>query len=102
MIDKGSESAPDMNKILSTRHQTLTKDDYVRVLTNFSYLYHIAVQTGHISDEVLLARGFPVDCDMNHQERHRDAGISQEPYQRAKCLCHKAQIKLRSKRREEA
>ena len=39
---------------------------------------------------------------MNGEERDRDPGISQESYQRAKCLSHKAQIKLRSERLEQA
>lgn len=102
MINKDSESAPDLHTILGTCRCSPTKEEYKRVLTNFAELYHVAVQTGHINDEELLARGFTVDLDMNGEERHRDAGISQEPYQRAKCLSHKAQIKLRSKRLEEA
>lgn len=102
MIDKGSESAPDLTKILNTRRQTLTKEEYERVLANFHDLYHVAVQNGHISDNELLSRGFPVDLDMNGEERHRDAGISQEPYQRAKCLSHQAQIKLRNQGHDEA
>jgi hypothetical protein len=62
----------------------------------------IAATPGNISDEELEARGFPIDLDMNAKQVRREAGITQEPYQRAKCLSHKVQMRLRSERIQEA
>jgi hypothetical protein len=102
MTDKGSESCPDYDVILGTCRRAITKEEYDLVEKHFSTLYDHAIKFGHISDELLDQLGFPVDLDMNDNPVHRDAGISQEPYQRAKCLSHKAQQKLRQERVQEA
>ena len=77
-------------------------DQYDNTIRHFTNLYHMAVATGYIDDKELIARGFPVDLDMNGKEVERTAEISREAYQRAKCLSHEAQIMLRAKQMEEA
>ena len=42
-----------------------------------------------------------MDVDVNGNDVFRNAGISQESYQRAKCLTHSTQVGLRQKRVEE-
>ena len=43
----------------------------------------------------------PLDADVNRSKVFRNAGISQESYQRAKCLTHSTQVLLCKKRVKE-
>ncbi len=65
------------------------------MIDNFLMLYHTRLDQGHISDEVFDRLGFPKDIDVHGNEISRDAGISQESYQRSKSLTHSYQVNLR-------
>ncbi len=56
------------------------------------------LEQGKSSDEVFDSLGFPKDTDVHGNEISRDAGISQESYQRSKNLTHKYQVNLRQAR----
>lgn len=95
LLDEGSKHSPDMLRILKTRRKTLLKEELELVVENFERLYQMITQNGHITDEELTGMGFPSDKDMDEKEVHREADISQEPYQRAKILSHDEQRQRR-------
>jgi hypothetical protein len=63
--------------------------------------YKTMMEQGRIPEEVFDDLGFPPDRDVNGKEVLRHAGITQESYQRSKCLTHKYQVQLRRDRTEE-
>ena len=53
------------------------------------------MEKGHLSDEFLEGLGFSKDTNFEGEEVSRNAGITNECCQRAKCLSHEYQRKLR-------
>ena len=53
---------------------------------------------GYITDAEFLARGFTADIDAYGNEKVRDASISQENQQRAKCLTSVIEVEKRAQR----
>ncbi len=58
-------------------------------------IIHESCEFGHISEDVYDRIGIPRDRDSMGREVMRDATISQESYQRTKCITHEHQIHLR-------
>jgi hypothetical protein len=89
-IDRKSLLFPDIDQIIyGTTRRDIRLDEYANVLKQFKPLYQYAAEHGHVPDEVLEANGIPRDIDMYGKEVRREAGISNESCQRAKCLSHK-------------
>ena len=94
LIDRTKSRYPVLLKILGTCRSTLPKELYQKVFDNFTYLYSVMMDQGHILEDVFGELGFPQDRDVNGKEVLRNAGISQESQQRSKWLTHQFQIKL--------
>lgn len=58
-------------------------------------------EQGHIPEDEFNAMGIVRDKDRHGNEQLRSAGISQENFQRSKCLTHEFQVDLRKQRREQ-
>ena len=64
---------------------------------NMNTIIHESCEFGHISEEVYDRIGIPRDRDSMGREVMRYVTISQESYQRTKCISHEHQIHLRTK-----
>ena len=96
MIDRKTNRYPDFNNILATCRMNPTKEEYALCVNSFSYLFDICQKKGHVADDVFESLGFPMDRDVDGASIRRDATITQEPRQRAKCLTHHHQISQRN------
>ena len=94
LIDQTKSRYPVLLKVLGTCWSTLPKEVYQRVIDNFTHLYRIMMEQGRIPEDVFDDLGFPHDKDVYGHEVLRATGISQESYQRSKCLTHEFQIDL--------
>lgn len=86
---------PVFNKYVAQCRRNPTQEEYDNLLDTFEYFLRAAIDHGHIDEELYDLYGVVRDRDMNGNEVFRNAGISQESYQRAKCLTHKYQVHLR-------
>jgi hypothetical protein len=85
-IDRKSYSCPDIEQIIyGTTRRNIFQEEYDNVLRNFTSLYKYAAKHGHVPDDILEAHGIPRDIDMYGKEVRREAAISNESCQRAKC-----------------
>ena len=100
-IDKKSQRYPVLSMILGQCRSSIPKETLELVVNNFTYLYNTMMEHGRIPEEVFDELGFPPDRDVNGEVVLRNAGISQESYQRSKILTHKHQVQLRRDRLEE-
>ncbi|EJK76050.1 hypothetical protein THAOC_02207, partial [Thalassiosira oceanica] len=89
---------PVLNKLLATCRRNITKDEYENVLDTFEIFLSTFEAQGHIPEELFDMYGFVHDYGVDGQIVRRDAGITQEQLQRAKCLTHDFQINLRKQR----
>ena len=94
LIDQTKSRYPVLLKVVGTCRSTLPKQLYQRVIDNFAHLYRIMMEQGSIPEDVFDDLGFPRDKVVNGNEVLRAAGISQESYQRSKCLTHEFRIDL--------
>ena len=94
LIDRTKSRYPVLLKVLGTYRSTLPIEVYQSVIDNFTHLYRIMMEQGRIPKDVFDDLGFPHNKDVYGHEVLRAAGISQESYQRYKCLTHKFQIDL--------
>jgi hypothetical protein len=85
---------PVFNKILSTCCQRYSQYEYNSVVKSFKHFLNIMDEEGHILKERFDLCGFQMDKDINRDEAIRLANISQERYQRSKCLTHLHQVNL--------
>ncbi len=86
---------PVFNKYVAQCRRNPTQEEYDNLLDTFEYFLRAAIDHGHIDEELYDLYGVVRDRDINGNEVFRNAGISQESYQRAKCLTHKYQVHLR-------
>ena len=98
IIDKDNYRFPVLNKILATCRRNVTKEESDNILDLFEHFLTTFDEQGHIPEEVFDMYGIINDFDANRNVYRRDAGILQESWQRAKCLTHEFQIKLRKQR----
>ena len=75
-----------------------SNEEYQLCVDSFKELLQHQLQHGHIPEELFDKLGFAVDIDIKGNPYNRDAGMSRESYQRAKCLSHKHQRRLRAER----
>ena len=98
MIDTKFNKYPDFDKLLATCRTNPSNEMYKLCIDSFDYLFKKCNEFGHIPDEIFEGAGFSVDKDNNGKEVRRDATITQEHRQRAKCLTHVHQQSLREER----
>ena len=91
------QTLADFGSMIGTVARPVTLQEELCYAT-FGEMYHTQVQTGHLSDDVLLAAGFACDRGLQEQETYRLAGVERESGQRAKCLSSQYQRDLRQRR----
>jgi hypothetical protein len=82
-------------KVIPTKARDLCKE-------HFPTLVAAALEHGHVPEDIYDKLEFPMDQDVEGNPIPKNQGISQEHRQRAKCLTHRNQVKLREKRLESA
>ncbi len=95
MLDDATKTCPDMNQILVTCHRNITLDEHNLCCKKFEELYKLHLDQGHVPNDVYEEIGFPQDENIAGEKVRRPAAITQESYQRAKCLSHPYQKLLR-------
>ena len=98
MIDINDLRYPVFDKIISTCRRNPSVEEYRNLESNMTTILHESLEYGQISEEVYDRIGITRDRDSTGREVLCDATISQESYQRTKCLTHKHQIYLRIQR----
>ena len=98
MLDEQTKCYPDIYRIMKTVRRNLGDSEVELVEDNFKYLFEFQLDHGHISDDVYQTLGFPPDKDVEGNIYDRNAGISQESCQRAKCVSRPMQRSLRKER----
>eukprot|EP00956_Cyclotella_meneghiniana_P014153 scaffold21057_cov63-Cyclotella_meneghiniana.AAC.3 len=98
MIDEDKLKYPVLEKILATCKSEIAIDLYETFIANFTRLYKLMFENGHVPDEVYDELGFPKDKDVNGNDVLREAGILQESQQRSKILTHPEQCRARQER----
>jgi hypothetical protein len=101
LIDKKAHELPDFDKMLATCRSEISKELYDKIVSDFPGLLQHQLEHGHVPDSVYQDLGYPMDKDMNGDIVIRDATITQENHQRAKCLSHTYQKQLRQARLDE-
>ena len=86
--------------MLATCRKEIPKELYDKIVSDFPSLLKYQLEHGHVPDSVYQNLGYPMDQDMDGNEVTRDATITQENHQRAKCLSHTYQKQLRKERLE--
>ena len=99
LLDSKDKLWPDLNKILRTKRKNLTAIEKELVWNNFSELFKITMEKGHVPEEVYDRLNFPKDS-VGKRIFERDHPIASEWRQRSKEITHEYQHELR-KRREE-
>jgi hypothetical protein len=94
---------PVLFKILSTCKKVCNLNEYNKYLSSFPSLMGLSYNNGnqYLSDADFISHGFEADIDAYGNMKIRDATISQENQQRAKCLTSIAEVSKRAKRLEE-
>jgi hypothetical protein len=82
-------------KVIPTEARDLCKE-------HFPTLVAVALENGHVPEEIYDKLGYPMDQDMDGNPAPKYQGISQEHRQRDKCLAHEHRKKLREQRLEAA
>ena len=95
MLDANTKTCPDMDQILATCHRKLSLDEHELCRNKFDDLYHLHLDQGHVTDDIYKNMGFPQDEDVTGSKIRRDATVTRESFQRAKCLSHPYQKMLR-------
>ena len=98
MVDHKHMRVPDFDSIIATCRKDPTIEEYNLCVDSFPYLYEKMMEDGHINDSVFEELGFPLDMNSGGGHVRRDATISQESQQRAKCLTHQSQVEIRQER----
>jgi hypothetical protein len=95
MIDVDNLRYPVFDRIIATCRQNPSTEEYNNIENNMNTIIHESCEFGHISEEVYDRIGIMRDRDSMGREVMRDATITQESYQRTKCITHEHQIHLR-------
>ena len=98
MIDAENLRYPVFDKIIATCRWNPSVEEYKNIEINMTTILHESLEYGHISEEVYDCIGIARDRDSMGREVLHDATISQESYQRTKCLTHEHQIYLQKER----
>jgi hypothetical protein len=93
---------PCFDSMLSTCRKVMPIEIRNLCKEHFPTLVATAIKNGHVHEELYDNLGFPMDQDVEGNPVPKNQGISQEHRQRAKCLTHEHQVKLREKRLEAA
>ena len=96
MIDGDNLHFPVFDQIIATCRQNRSTEEYNNIENNMNTIIHESCEFGHISEEVYDRIGIPRDRDSMGREVMWDVTISQESYQRTKCISHEHQIHLRT------
>jgi len=86
------------DKILATCRWNPSMDEYKNIENHMDTIIHESCEYGHISEHIYDCLNIVRDRDSLGREVMRDATITQESYQRTKCLTHEPQIHLRQQR----
>lgn len=102
-IDEKYARFPLFEKVVATCKKMPKLHEFNMFKSTFNPLMHYSYDNGnqYIGDRVFMEYGFPADIDANGEEKIRDATISQENQQRAKCLTAVAEIASRARRNHE-
>jgi hypothetical protein len=95
MIDDENLRYPVLDKIIATCRRNPSVEEYKNIENNMNTIIHESCEFGHISKEVYDCLNIVRDRDSMGCEVLRGATISQESYQRTKCLMHEHQLYLR-------
>jgi hypothetical protein len=103
MIDAHGLCMPVLYKLISMCKKVSSLSKYNMYLSRFDSLIKLSYNHGnqYLSDRVFIDQGFCADIDAHGNEKIRDATISQENQQCAKCLTSIAEVATREKRLEE-
>jgi hypothetical protein len=101
IIDEEVHRYPVLHKILATCRSSIPKELIEKIEYHFDYLYKLVLDEGRIPEHVFDELDFPKDKDANGNVVLRNAGISQESFQRSKCMTHIHQVELRKERMEQ-
>ncbi len=93
-IDGTNMSFPVFDTILSTCRRNPKKEEYENIVKNMTNILYHSSDHGHISEDVSDQMGIVRDHDSMGCKVLHEATISQESYQRTKCLTHEHQIHL--------
>jgi len=94
MINANNLCFPVFDKILATCRWNPSLDEYKNIQNHMDTIIHESCEYGHISKHVYDHLNIAKDRDSLGREVMRDATITQESYQRTKCLTHEHQIHL--------
>jgi hypothetical protein len=94
---------PVLHKLISTCKKVPSLAEYNMYLSRFDSLMKLSYNHGnqYLFDHDFVDQGFCADIDAYGNEKIRDATISQEIQQHAKCLTSIAEVATRAKRLEE-
>lgn len=95
IIDDVSYAVPDLDRIVKTTRRKLSAAEGKTFVDEFPALLNVFYENGHLTDNVMEQHGLPLDVDREGNIVRRDATISGESFQRAKCITHKVQCRLR-------
>ena len=98
MIDTKFNKYSDFDKLLAFYRTNPSNEMYQLCIDSFDYLFKKCNEFGHIPDEIFEEGGFLVNKEKNGKEAIMDVTITQEHRQRAQCLTHIYQQRLREER----
>jgi hypothetical protein len=101
MIDAENLRYPVFDKIIATCRWNPSVEEYKNIENNMNTIIHKSCEFGHISKEVYDRLNIVRERDKMGHEVMRDATITQESYQRTKCLTHEHQLYLKKERRSQ-
>ena len=90
----------DFDHMLNTVRREVTTKEYDLCQSTLPELLKYQLENGHVPDSEYDRLGYPYDQNPCGEDVIKDATVSQECRQRAKCLSHEQQIGLRIEREE--
>jgi hypothetical protein len=98
IVDKSTKNWHGMKAILSTcKNMKLTEEEEAKIMQLFPLLYEEQCRRGHLSDEFLEELRFTPYKNFAGNTVRRNALITNQSCQRAKCLSHLCQQQLHKK-----
>jgi hypothetical protein len=101
MLDQKKRRFPGFDNLLGTCRKHPTVEEYKVCDDSFHELFECQFEHGHVPDVMFEQFKFPQDEDPDGNVVTRNATLSQETHQRAKCLSHRHQVGLRNLRKSE-
>ena len=96
IIDRESHRFPVLRKILATCRRNIELSEFNKIKDVFPEFLNLVNEHGRIPEQNFDNHDFAKDKDGQGRDVLREAGISQESQQRAKCLTHQYQVGLRT------